>query len=129
MISPKSLLERARTSADGEAYASLAKGRGFRVAIGAREARDRAPAIFIEVFLDPFPERPQVSAERLADQSDYLARLRARGYEIACDDDGTITCERAVKSDTATDEARTVKRMLEGGRHEPRGRRAPSPRS
>jgi hypothetical protein len=112
MTDPKSLLDRARNSDDGEAYASIAKGAGFRIGVGGRTARGRDPSLFVEVVLDPFPERPRVNPGRLADQSEIVAWLEARGYLVACDDDGTITCERTVDANRAAEEVQAVKRLL-----------------
>jgi hypothetical protein len=112
MVDPKSLLEQAQKSDDGEAYASVAKGAGFRIGVGTRMARGRSPNLFVEVVLDPFPERPRVNSERLADQSQIVARLEARGYTVACEDDGTIACECTVDANRAAGEVQTVRRLL-----------------
>ncbi len=116
MVNAKSLLERARHSDEGEAYASVARGPGFRIGLGARTVPARKPAVFIEVVLDPFPERPSVSPQRLADHSEHLAQLSARGYSIVCDEDSTITCERMVSLVTADREVDAVKRLLRSAR-------------
>jgi len=115
MVDPKALLERARESDRGEAYASVAKGAGFRIGLGVRTSPRRDPVVFIEIVLDPFPDRPRVSPERLADQGDLVRRLRARGYTILCDDDSTILCERAVGPTAAAQEVQAVRRLLVSG--------------
>ncbi len=121
MVRVESLLERARTSEDHEAYEPVAKGYGFRVGVGARAAPHSRSGIFVEVVLDPFPERPQVDPERLADHSTQVAWLKARGYTVECADDSTITCERLLSPKAASTELRSVQRAL--GRS-PRKRRA-----
>ncbi len=106
-MDPKALLRNARESEDGEAYEAVARGRGFRVGVGARRA-----AVFVEIILDPFPERPRVTPQRLAAQAALVKRLQARGYAVACDADSTITCERPVAPGRLASEIRTVTGFL-----------------
>lgn len=114
MVNPKELLRRARASEDGEAYAAAARAPGYRIGVGARTAPQRAN-VFVEVILDPFPERPRVVAERLVHQAEVVRSLQARGYAVTCDDDGTITCERPTPPDRVAEEVRRVKRLLDSG--------------
>jgi hypothetical protein len=89
--------------------------------VGAR-ATPKPAAVFVEVVLDPFPERPRVVAERLADQADVVKRLQARGYDVACDEDSTICCERPMTPGRVAEEIRSVKRLLRSkGNADPRG--------
>ncbi len=113
MVSVKSLLQRARTSEDREAYEPITRGYGFRVGVGARALSQGAPALFVEVVLDPFPERPYVHPERFADHGARVAWLKARGYVVECADDSTITCERTVSPDTVSRELRAVEHALD----------------
>lgn len=129
MVDSKSLLKRARRSAGGEAYASIAKAPGFRVGVGARMVRGRDPSVFVEIVLDPFPERPRVNPGCLANEGEIIAQLEARGYAIACDEDNTVTCERPVDREGATREVREVLRMLESPRGSSPPRRAASRRT
>ncbi len=121
MVNSKELLRRARASEDGEAYVAVAKGPGFRIGVGARTATTR-DAIFVEILLDPFPERPRVIPERLADQAEIVESLQARGYDVACEEDGTITCEGRVTPARMDEEIRSVRRLLGSNRGvSPRG--------
>jgi len=113
VVSTKEILRRAKESEDGEAYAAVARGPGFRIGVGARTAPKPA-AVFIEVILDPFPERPRVSAERLAHQAEVVTRLQTRGYVVECDEDSTITCERRMAPARVAGEIRDVQRLIEG---------------
>ncbi len=122
MVSVKSLLQRARTSEDCEAYEPITRGYGFRIGVGARAFSEGAPVLFVEVVLDPFPERPQVDPARLADHGARLAWLMARGYAVECADDSTITCERTVSPDAVPRELRTVERALGSAPPERRAR-------
>lgn len=112
MANVKALLERSRTSSDGEAYAPVARGRGLRLGMGARARTQGDPVLFIEVVLDPFPDRPRVDPERMRDEGERVASLIARGYSVACDADGTITCERIVAADGIRQELRAIERLL-----------------
>lgn len=123
MVNAKSLLERARHSDEGEAYASVARGRGFRIGLGARTVPGRKAVFFIEVVLDPFPERPSVNPQQLAGRGEHLARLSARGYTIVCDDDGTITGERTMSPARLAQEVQVVRRLLDSAH----ARRRPVP--
>ncbi len=108
----KGLLERARTSEDGEAYAPVAKGMGFRVGVGARRASDGEALVFVEVVLNPFPDRPRVRREDLRSGGARVSWLESRGYRVTCDADGTITCERNVAPARAEREVEAVRKKL-----------------
>lgn len=120
MVDLKSLVRQARESGDGEAYAPIAKSTGCRVGVGARAARGRRPVFFVEVVLDPFPERPAVRPERAAEQGTLAERLRRRGYSIRCDDAGVLSCERTLRGPAVRKEVEEIPRMVCG-----RGRKAP----
>ncbi len=108
----KALLERARTSHDGEAYAPVAKGTGFRVGVGARRESDGEALVFVEVVLNPFPDRPRVRPEDLRNDGARVSWLESRGYRVSCDADGTITCERSVAPVWAEREVEAVRKKL-----------------
>ncbi len=108
----ESLLERSRSSEDGEAYAPVAKGVGFRIGVGARRGSGGEPLVFVEVVLNPFPDRPRVRSEQLRSDGARVSWLVSRGYTVACDTDGTITCERNVAPGRAEREAEAVRKRL-----------------
>ncbi len=112
MVDLGSLARRAKASGDGEAYASVAKGPAYRLGVGARASRGHEPAFFVEVVLDPFPDRPKMEPGRLRDQATIGERLRSRGYDLSCDDAGVITCERALDGTDPEEELREVARLL-----------------
>lgn len=112
MVNTKALVRRARESEDGESCTPVGRGPGFRVGVGARATPGKDPTVFVEVILDPFPERPHVMPERLAQQGDRVRRLSARGYDVACEDDNTIACERTLPRAAVDRELRTVRRLL-----------------
>jgi hypothetical protein len=116
----KDLVHRARTSEDGEAFIAVAAELGFRIGVGARMGSDCEPAVFVEVVLNPFPDRPHVDPEQLQVEGARVAWLQERGYGITCDADGTITGERALTALEADQEIRTVRRHFQGLRHEGR---------
>ena len=112
MVSLKSLEARARTSEGGEAYVSVLKEPEYRVGVGARAVPGREPSFFVEVVLDPFPERPMVVPGRLADQGVLADHLAHRGYSLACDDAGVITCERTVRETEVAKEIRELPSLM-----------------
>lgn len=120
-----SLARRARTSGHGEAYTVLAKGPGYRLGVGARVSGGREPTFFVEVVLDPFPDRPRIDPSRLRAQALLGERLRTQGYDVSCDDSGMMTYEGALE---ATDPERAldeVEALLAGlAPKEPRLRRS-----
>lgn len=113
LVSTKALLRRARESEGGEAYTSVAKGPGFRIGAGARVQPNRGSTVFVEVLLDPFPDRPRVVPGHLAQGGVVIEQLEARGYVVACDDDGTIACERTVAPQAVAGEIRALRRLIE----------------
>lgn len=118
MVDLKALAKRAQESEDGEAYAPIARMPGCRVGIGARVASRGDPDYFVEVVLDPFPDRPEVRPEQAAEQSALAERLRRRGYSLSCDDAGVLTCERTLGASEARKEITAVPRIVcrDGGR-------------
>lgn len=124
MVDLGSLAKRAAESEDGEAYAPIAKATGFRIGVGARVAHGRDPEFFVEVVLDPFPERPAVRPGQTAEQGALAERLRRRGYSLSCDDAGVLTCERTLRESAARKEIEEIPRML---RSERGRRRTPGP--
>lgn len=112
MVNPKELLRQARSSEDHEAYVIVARGAAARVGVGARTEPHAATGLFVEIILDPFPERPVVATDRLVQQARLLDRLKARGYAAACEQDGTIACERRTPAARLPEELRAVRRLL-----------------
>ena len=68
----------------------------------------------MEVVLDPFPDRPRVSGERLQGQGRHVAWLEDRGYKVTCDADGTLTAERILDEDRLDDELRSLRGRFGG---------------
>ncbi len=127
MVNPESLSRRARTSPDGEAYVAITKAAGYRVGAGARAVSGRDPEFFVEVVLDPFPDRPAVDPGSLAAQGAVAERLRRRGYALTCDDAGILTCERTVTRSSLGKEVREVPLLLAGSPRRKRACREPVP--
>lgn len=122
MVDVTSLARRARTSECGEAYVPIAKEAGYRLGVGARSSAGRDPDFFVEVVVDPFPDRPAVDPGRLENQAALLERLRRRGYLLSCDDAGVVTCERRIDRTSATGETREVTKLLTSPPPRPRPR-------
>ncbi len=112
MVDLKSLARRAKSSTDGEAYVAVAKARGYRIGAGARAVPGDEPRFFVEVVLDPFPDRPDVDPERLVERAVLLQTLQRRGYALACDDAGVVTCERTLDRAAASREIRELPELL-----------------
>ncbi len=125
MAGTASLAERARKSGDGEAYDAIAKEGAYRLGLGARISHGSEPDFFVEVVLDPFPDRPLVDPARLEAQASLLERLQRRGYTLSCDDAGVVTCERTLRRGEPRREAAEVSELLPSHRTRD-GRRARS---
>lgn len=112
MVDLVSLARRAKATQDGEAYAVISKASCYRLGIGARVVRAGEPTFFVEVVLDPFPNRPGVDPDVLQDHAALLEQLRARGYALTGDDAGCVTCERPMDRAGCAREIATVGRVL-----------------
>ncbi len=107
-----SLARRARASDDGEAFTAVAKGSGYRLGLGARAAGNGGLVFYVEIVLDPFPDRPRLEPGRVRRQAAVCERLQSRGYELSCDDSGCITCERTLYEVDPQKELRDVANLL-----------------
>lgn len=125
MIDLVALSKRAESSGDHEAYVAVARNTGYRIGVGARKAADLGPRFFVEVVLDPFPSRPKVDLDELVMESAMVRRLHLRGYTLACDDAGVITCERTFDRRAVLREVREVQGILDASREKTRARRRP----
>ncbi len=123
MVDLVALSKRAESSNDHEAYVAVARDAGYRIGVGARKAANLDPDFFIEVVLDPFPSRPEVDLDQLVTDSAVVRRLHLRGYSIACDDAGVITCERIVDGGAVPREVREVRGIVGADRKTTRSRR------
>ncbi len=121
MVDVASLARRARKSGDGEAYQAIERGDGSRLGVGARASRGSEPQFFVEVILDPFPERPLVDPAQMASRAALLERLKGRGYALSCDDAGVVTCERVVRGAASRAEATEVSKLLRSRRTKAEG--------
>ncbi len=116
MVDLASLARRARASEDGESYLAIAKEPGFRIGMGARTSRRHDPDFFVEVVLNPFPDRPGVDPGHLEAQARLLKQLRDRGYALSCDDGGVVTCERVMARTAASEETAEISTLLNSSR-------------
>ncbi len=112
MVDLESLALRAQSSIDHESYVAVAKARGYRIGAGARALPGDEPRFFVEVVLDPLPDRPEVDPARLVGQAALLQTLQRRGYALACDDAGVVTCDRTLGRAAASREIRELPELL-----------------
>ena len=102
----------AARSGDGEAFALLEKRAGVRIGVGVRVEKGGTPRPFVEAILDPFPDRPRVDLDGLLRVGRLLATLRARGYELRVEDDGSVVAEAALAAPRVDEEVERIRDVL-----------------
>ncbi len=89
----RALRERAREGEGGEAFEVLARGSSGRVGVGIRLDGARAARYFVEVVLNPSPDRPCTGPGQLGRIALLAERLKDRGYDLRVEEDGCVTGE------------------------------------
>jgi hypothetical protein len=101
-IDAHSLQEKANNSEDKEAFAVLAKMRNCRVGVGARLESPEKPIFFIEIIASLRADHHTVNLNSLENNLLILRKLKERGYVLTWEEDGSVSCELTVQSETLT---------------------------
>jgi hypothetical protein len=101
-IDARCLQEEAGKSEDKEAFAVLTRIRNCRVGVGARMERPAEPIFFVEVIANLCADHHAVNLNSLKNNLLLLRKLKERGYELTCEEDGAISCELTVSSENLT---------------------------
>jgi hypothetical protein len=112
-VDVNSLQEEAKKSEDKEAFTVLLRTRAYRVGIGARLKTSADPIFFVEIIAKLCPRDHPVNLTSLEKNLNILKQLKEKGYHLTCDEDGTISCELAVRSENLVAEYKTASSIVE----------------
>lgn len=108
----KTLRNRASRSDNREAYEVVERTASGRIGVGVRLGGSRPPRYFVEIVLDPSPNRPRVTPGLLKRAGSLAGRLLERGYALRAEDDGCLTCEKAVDARGIPREVREMRELM-----------------
>lgn len=107
-----SMISRARSSEDREAYRAVAARKHFRIGLVVSAAPD-APASFrIEVLLQILAKDSQPKVADLERMNQVLDTLARRGYSLDHHDSCWVLCEREVAADDVERECRAAVEII-----------------
>ena len=109
------LQEEAKKSEDKEAFTVLARMPNCRVGVGARLEPPEQPIFFVEIIVSLCGSHHVVNLDFLEKNLAVLKQLRGRGYLLACEEDGTVSCELAIPSENLTAEYEAATLIIERG--------------
>jgi len=112
-VDVNSLQEEAKKSEDKEAFTVLLRTHKYRVGIGARLKTRADPIFFVEIIAGLCPRNHPVNPSSLEKNVNILKQLKKRGYQLTCDEDGTISCELQVQSENLIAEYKTASSIVE----------------
>lgn len=108
-IDIQDLQKDAENSEHGEAYRVLDKSSNYRIGAGARLTPSGQPSFFFEVVVQSCLESSEVDLQLLEKKLVFLKKLKARGYSLNCEGDGSISCEVTVSSQNVASEYEAIR--------------------
>ena len=108
-IDIQALQKDAENSEHGEAYRVLDKSSNYRIGVGARLTPSGQPSLFFEVVVQSCLESSEVDLQLLEKSLAFLKELKARGYSLNCEGDGSISCEVTVSPRNIASEYETIR--------------------
>ncbi|HYB93297.1 MAG TPA: hypothetical protein VED00_04060 [archaeon] len=111
-IDIQSLQEEAKKSQDNEAFTVLAKLRNCRIGVGARLESSAEPTFFIEVLVSLCTSHDDIDLGLIEKKVSLLSRLKKRGYQLNCEEDGCISCELTIPSKNLIEEYAVTNSMI-----------------
>ena len=94
----------AENSEHKEAYRVLDRSSNYRIGVGARLTPSGQPSFFLEVVVQSCLESSEVDLQLLEKNLMFLKELKARGYSLNCEGDGSISCEVTVSPQNVASE-------------------------
>jgi len=103
-IDIQALQKDAENSEHKEAYRVLDRSSNYRIGVGARLTPSGQPSFFLEVVVQSCLESSEVDLQLLEKDLMFLKELKARGYSLNCEGDGSISCEVTVSPQNVASE-------------------------
>jgi hypothetical protein len=107
------LQEEAKKSEDKEAFTVLTRMPNYRVGVGARMESPEQTIFFVEIIVSLCASDHVVNLDFLKKNLAILRQLKERGYVLACEEDGTVSCELAVPLENLTVEYEATTSIIE----------------
>ena len=111
-IDIQALQKDAENSEHKEAYRVLDKSSNYRIGAGARLTPSGQPSFFFEVVVQSCLESSEVDLQLLEKNLVFLKKLKARGYSLNCEGDGSISCEVTVSSQNVASEYEAIRMTI-----------------
>jgi hypothetical protein len=108
-IDIQALQKDAEKSEHREAYRVLDRSNNYRIGAGARVTPSGQPSFFLEVVVQSCLESSEVDLQLLEKNLMFLKELKARGYSLNCEGDGSISCEVTVSPQNIASEYETIR--------------------
>ena len=99
----------AENSEHKEAYRVLDRSSNYRIGVGARLTPSGQPSFFLEVVVQSCLESSEVDLQLLEKNLMFLKELKARGYSLNCEGDGSISCEVTVSPQNVASEYENIR--------------------
>jgi len=99
----------AENSEHKEAYRVLDRSSNYRIGVGARLTPSGQPSFFLEVVVQSCLESSDVDLQLLEKNLMFLKELKARGYSLNCEGDGSISCEVTVSPQNVASEYENIR--------------------
>jgi hypothetical protein len=85
----------------------------YRVGVGARMESPEQTTYFVEIIVSLCASDHVVNLDFLKKNLAILRQLKERGYVLACEEDGTVSCELAVPLENLTVEYEATTSIIE----------------
>ncbi|MDH5440823.1 MAG: hypothetical protein OEZ48_07280 [Candidatus Bathyarchaeota archaeon] len=108
-IDVQALQRDAENSEHKEAYRVLDRSSNYRIGVGARLTPSGQPSFFLEVVVQSCLESSEVDLQLLEKNLMFLKELKARGYSLNCEGDGSISCEVNVSPQNVASEYENIR--------------------
>jgi len=108
-IDIQALQKDAGNSEHKEAYRVLDKSSSYRIGVGARLTSSGRPSFFLEVVVQSCLESSEVDLQLLEKNLMFLKELKARGYSLNYEGDGSIYCEVTVSPKNIASEYENIR--------------------
>lgn len=113
LLNPETLVEEAEASGHREACKILERNPSYRIGVGVRIEASGNHSFFIEILVYLYPASGSLDLKTLGKCVALLKELDERGYFLACQDGGCVSCEKTVPAEKLAEEYAAVKSLTE----------------